>query len=633
MAKGRGYLRKITPDRAADSWMDMVPDLADSLQEDLEALALRSALAAPRVVAQQAAWVLPDALVNVAAFGTVVFGERSLHSALASPGFEYQEAMKRGATPYQASEAARNKLDRLLRTIASDTARGSMGTSIVIREGMGYVRMLVPPSCSRCVILAGKFYRWNAGFQRHPNCDCLHCPTTARSFDEAMEAGLIDDPYEYFYGLSEKDQNKIFGRWDAQAIRDGADISQVVNARKSRRGQFTLEGSTRRAYAGARLRRGQRRATPELVYRWAGGDRQEAVRLLTEHGYILPRGQVSTGALRGQAVGFGQFGHGGAYRGGKNASIIEALQTGIRDPKNIYTMTAAERRLYEAERDYQLLLQGINPYSEQALVMRGAPRIGATAAPLTPQIAAEIENRYLITRMAKGELTEMKRLYRVGVGSSMTARERAALAAVFEAERIVLAAASKQARGAQAALSEVRSIVDGPRPLAGAAGGGARKPPASSVAAGAADDRGVPEGLPVWRGEIPRAKLSDRTIDVLWYGEGTKGGHGPSATAWGKTRLGSDWTRAEYAEAIVSIARLPEFIRRKGQTGLTLRGTYRGVTFDIDITDNPRRVSRIIHATPVHGVGLHWVDSSGVIHQGSLSGLRWKEGWHHVNHG
>lgn len=34
----------------------------------------------------------------------------------------------------------------------------------------GYVRVLNPPSCGRCAILAGRFYRWSAGFQRHPMC-------------------------------------------------------------------------------------------------------------------------------------------------------------------------------------------------------------------------------------------------------------------------------------------------------------------------------------------------------------------------------------------------------------------------------------------------------------------------------
>src|SRR5690606_23965723 len=33
-----------------------------------------------------------------------------------------------------------------------------------------YVRMLTPPSCSRCTVLAGRWYRKNAGFARHPGC-------------------------------------------------------------------------------------------------------------------------------------------------------------------------------------------------------------------------------------------------------------------------------------------------------------------------------------------------------------------------------------------------------------------------------------------------------------------------------
>lgn len=34
----------------------------------------------------------------------------------------------------------------------------------------GYVRLVNPPCCSRCAILAGRFYRWSSGFDRHPHC-------------------------------------------------------------------------------------------------------------------------------------------------------------------------------------------------------------------------------------------------------------------------------------------------------------------------------------------------------------------------------------------------------------------------------------------------------------------------------
>lgn len=48
-------------------------------------------------------------------------------------------------------------------------------------------------------------------------------------------------------------------------------------------------------------------------------------RLLKEHGYIHPTGQIPTGAIRGQALGFEQYGKGGAARGASDA-VLAALR-------------------------------------------------------------------------------------------------------------------------------------------------------------------------------------------------------------------------------------------------------------------------------------------------------------------
>lgn len=101
--------------------------------------------------------------------------------------------------------------------------------------------------------------------------------------------------------MDEAEQDRVFGKAGAQAIRDGADIARVVNARRGmttaadpsgrrrlvrdERGLFTTtEATTRRGrlpgqVAGARL-------MPESIYEIAKGDRDEAIRLLRAHGYI-----------------------------------------------------------------------------------------------------------------------------------------------------------------------------------------------------------------------------------------------------------------------------------------------------------------------------------------------------------
>lgn len=195
-------------------------------------------------------------------------------------------------------------LDLMVATQIQDAARFAAGIATVARPNVtGYVRMLNPPSCSRCAVLAGRFYRWNQGFLRHPKCDCRHIPST-----EALAHDLTTNPNDYFASLSGAEQDRLFTQSGAQAIRDGADISQVVNARRGggvREAQVfgqnvkvTLEGTTSRGVAGKRLgalskdgtsryRRSQvPRLMPESIYAHAT-DRDDAIRLLRRFGYIL----------------------------------------------------------------------------------------------------------------------------------------------------------------------------------------------------------------------------------------------------------------------------------------------------------------------------------------------------------
>src|SRR5690348_18342012 len=49
--------------------------------------------------------------------------------------------------------------------------------------------LLNPPSCQRCAILAGRWYRWSQGFLRHPRCDCVNLPAERQAWAEAEEIG------------------------------------------------------------------------------------------------------------------------------------------------------------------------------------------------------------------------------------------------------------------------------------------------------------------------------------------------------------------------------------------------------------------------------------------------------------
>lgn len=145
------------------------------------------------------------------------------------------------------------------------------------------------------------------------NCQCYGVPATD------ARPGTHGDPMAFFDGLSRAEQDRRFGASGAQAIRDGADIYQVVNASRSvqtldqfgRRVLATLEGTSSRGdwyrtirgldeeRAGVRFARGvadleqglpryqlrTARLMPGELYKLAE-DRDELIRLLRRFGYL-----------------------------------------------------------------------------------------------------------------------------------------------------------------------------------------------------------------------------------------------------------------------------------------------------------------------------------------------------------
>jgi hypothetical protein len=151
-----------------------------------------------------------------------------------------------------------------------------VGTAIAARpEVTGYVRMIVGKTCPRCLILAGKRYRWNSGFRRHPRCDCRHVP-----YVESVPDDVTVNPDAYVAALSAEEQDQLLGKAGAEAVRAGADLARVVNARRGVTAAadgrlYTTEAAGRRP-----------RLMPEQIFRDAR-DRDDAIRLLRLHGYLM----------------------------------------------------------------------------------------------------------------------------------------------------------------------------------------------------------------------------------------------------------------------------------------------------------------------------------------------------------
>lgn len=290
-----------------------------------------------------------------------------------------KQAVAGGATTIEARAHASTWLSGVTLTMLADTRRDVYQADIVQRPKVtGYVRMLNAPSCDRCVILAGKRFLWNQGFQRHPNCDCIHIPAS-----EQVAGDLSTDPYAYFNSLDEAGQEKLFGKHGAQAIRDGADIYRVGNTRT--RGLGTASGNARYGTPNKR--------TVEDIYSH-DRDRRFVIENLKYHGYITgpqaaggnilgndPSARILTGGR-----GRGAYTVGGQTVTTSRASKYDALVSGHRDPLNRATMTAAERRLYDAHYRAQWANAGYQPNSvgansaDRGLGLRPITSADATAA-------------------------------------------------------------------------------------------------------------------------------------------------------------------------------------------------------------------------------------------------------------
>lgn len=199
-------------------------------------------------------------------------------------------------------------LEMAVRSLVADAGRiADMAGMIARPRVVSYVRVVQLPACARCIILAGREYSLSEGFLRHPRCDCAVAP---RRPGDTWE---LPSPASLYGEMTEAQQRRAFGQAGAQAIADGADIGQVVNARRGmttvtrygRTVKATTEGVTRRGLYGRRRAKfakaagvrfgedtkGRARATavrlmPEEIYRLAD-DREHAIRLLRRNGYLF----------------------------------------------------------------------------------------------------------------------------------------------------------------------------------------------------------------------------------------------------------------------------------------------------------------------------------------------------------
>ena len=381
--------RKVTPTQDFGlAWRRQQQALVPALEAVQYRTATLASLAPPAELAEQGVYVAPAAPINPSGYVGTNGDGRALSEALDVLPVRARTVMASGRSAAEGLRSAQALGTVMVQTMLADLVRMVSSTSIAARPRTMWVRHVTPPCCDRCAILAGKVFRYNEGFLRHPGCDCYHVATVNA---DGLAGQQVTDPYEYFTSLTEAEQNRYFGKANAEAIRDGADIYQVVNSRRgmTKTGMFTTEGTTRRGAWGrtaAGQIDGRRRMTPQAIYDLAHS-RDEAIEMLTDFGYLLPSGQVPGGSIRGIAF----------------------------DPRT--TMTAAQRRVLDANWQLSEVAAGRNPFTTAATERRwNLPRSSATDSPLTPRLAASVEQHATLMLAANGELTTYRQYVRLGQG-------------------------------------------------------------------------------------------------------------------------------------------------------------------------------------------------------------------------
>jgi hypothetical protein len=237
--------------------------------------------------------VVPGRLAGLAADG------RALSTMLYLPAITAAQGMAAGLPVDVAMARGLNQMAMMVATTIADTSRTATQVAMTAEaKCVAYVRVVKLPACSRCIILAGRNYTYSEGFKRHPKCDCGMEPMSAERHREQPT------PKDLVASMSAEERRKTFGEAGADALDKGADLGQIVNARRgmattSTGKKVTTEGTTRRGIGGKAIggplvkppgaryaRVAEARLMPEQILKQAHGDRDLQVALLKKHGYI-----------------------------------------------------------------------------------------------------------------------------------------------------------------------------------------------------------------------------------------------------------------------------------------------------------------------------------------------------------
>lgn len=193
--------------------------------------------------------------VNANAFAGVDGSGRPVGGLLFGAVTTTKEAIGAGLAEGQSMLAGATYLAAMMKTAIHDMSRSSDLTAAVGHKYTMYVRVVQAGACSRCAILAGTS-SYKSAFKRHPACKCTSYPVDK---EDAPPAGFHASPEDYFKSLSKSEQDRVFTKGGAEAIRSGSNPVTVVSARRSATGiQYgNAIGRETRANSGRRMLKSQ----------------------------------------------------------------------------------------------------------------------------------------------------------------------------------------------------------------------------------------------------------------------------------------------------------------------------------------------------------------------------------------
>lgn len=231
MAALAGLWSQVDPEAFDASYSAVLPQIEAMVYNGQLSAARRSQRA---MDAFDSAWELPPQGIQVVpeAYAGVAADGYDIVNTLSLAPFYMKQAMTNTGDPEAAMRAGYAYTAAKAGNHINDAGRNADRVGLNARTYDGYIRICSPGACSRCIQLIGMSSSETA-FLRHPQCRCKAAPVPEGG---EIGAGIAESPREFFDNLTEAEQNRRFTKAGAEAIRLGADISRVVNARRGATG-------------------------------------------------------------------------------------------------------------------------------------------------------------------------------------------------------------------------------------------------------------------------------------------------------------------------------------------------------------------------------------------------------------